>query len=81
MSKQQQLDSKSPQGVDLEKLPVPTIKDVRQWLDDDLGRARALLQAIHDNPNIKALVAEHMLGQLENWHNAKKLAAQKEGIN
>lgn len=64
---------KSTQGVDIENLPVPDLKTILQWLSDDLGRARSLLQAIHDNPNIKQLIAEHMLGQLENYHNAEKL--------
>ena len=70
-------NAKSSQGVDLENLPVPTLKDVKKWLHGDLGRARALLQALHNNPNLKQLMAEHMLGELENYHNAKKAAAEK----
>lgn len=67
-------DVKNAQQVDLENLPQPTLADVKKWLDDDLGRARALLQALHNNPNLKHLMAEHMLGELENYHNRKKAA-------
>lgn len=70
-------DVKNAEQVDLENLPQPTLADVKKWLDDDLGRARALLQALHNNPNLKQLMAEHMLGELENYHNRKKAAAEK----
>ena len=67
-------DVKNAEQVDLQDFPQPTLADVKKWLDDDLGRARALLQAVHDNPNIKHLVAEHMLGELQNYYNRKKAA-------
>lgn len=60
------------QGADLENLPVPDLATIQKWLSDDLGRARSLLQCIHDNPNIRRLIAEHLLGQVQNFHNAKK---------
>lgn len=67
-------DVKNAQQVDLDNLTQATLADVKKWLDDDLGRARALLQALHNNPNLKQLMAEHMLGELENYHNRKKAA-------
>lgn len=67
-------DVKNAEQVDLENLPQPTLADVKKWLDDDLARARTLLQAVHNNPNIKHMVAEYMLGELQNHYNRKKAA-------
>lgn len=68
--KNTQNDAKSPQGVDLEEVELSNVK---KWLDDDLTRAIGLLKAIHDEPNLKQMMAEYMHGRVINWKNAQKL--------
>lgn len=49
-----------------------TIEQVEKWLTDDLGRARSLLQALHNDKNILRLVAVHLHGLAQNYNEAKK---------
>lgn len=58
-----------------EKVKSLTVEDVEKWMIDDLGRARAFLQAIHDDPNLCRLVAVHMHGKAQNYLRAKESKA------
>lgn len=62
-----------------DKVAELTVEQVEKWLIEDLGRARSLLQAIHEDKNILRLVATHMHGKVQNWNEQKKLAEQEVG--
>lgn len=55
-----------------EKLGALTVDQVEKWLTEDLGRARSLLQAIHNDKNILRLIAIQFQGQAQNWMEKQK---------
>lgn len=54
-----------------ETLKTLTVEQVEKWIIDDLGRARSLLQALHNDRNILRLVATHIHGLASNSLHAK----------
>jgi len=64
---------KSAQGADGQNpIPTPDVETIKKWLTDDLGRARSLLEAIHNSPDILNQIAIFMQGKIENYKNAPK---------
>lgn len=61
-----------------DKVAELTVEQVEKWLTEDLGRARSLLQAIHDDKNILRLVAMHMHGKVQNWNEKQKVLKEQE---
>lgn len=59
------------QQVD-EQIEKLTVAQVEKWLTDDLGRARSLLQAIHNDKNVLRLIAVHLHGLAQNYNQAKE---------
>lgn len=55
---------------------IPSIGEIISFLERDLGLAIRCLQGIHSNPNLKAQLAEWMVGEISNYQQAKKAAAE-----
>lgn len=70
--KNTQTAESQPSDKSLDELPTPDIATIKKWLTDDLGRARSLLQAIHEDGNILNLIATHMHGKITNHKASQK---------
>jgi len=71
--KNMEKSSKTPETQEIiDNLPTPDVETIQKWLADDLGRARSLLQAIHEDKNILNLIAVHMHGKISNHNNRPK---------
>jgi len=57
---------------------VPDHDTIKKWLTEDLGRARSLLQAIHEDPNILDMVTRHMYMRVSNHLHAPKSTPKDE---
>lgn len=53
--------SEESQGDEIAK-GVPTVDDVEKWLTKDLGACIAMLRAIHNDTNLRRLMATHLHG-------------------
>lgn len=56
-------NGKTAQGAEL---PTADVNQVEKWLTRDIGVAITLLTAIHNDPNLRRLMATHLHGLHEN---------------
>lgn len=66
------VNGKTTQGVDL---PPVTIENVEKWLTKDLGSCISMLNAIYNDPNLRHMLAEYLVGVHHNRLAGSVLAA------
>lgn len=69
--KNPQQDENKAQGAESQQ--IPTQAEVISFLDRDLGLAIRCLQGIYHNPNLKAQLADWMVGEIINYRESQKL--------
>lgn len=74
--KENNVNGRATQGVDS---PPPTIEQVEQWLIKDIGACLSLLNGIYNDPNIRRMMAEYLIGMHENRKNHADMAADLKG--
>lgn len=61
------------------ELPPPTIDQVDAWLIKDIGACIALLNGIQNDPNLRRMMAEYLVGMRENRMNVHAMSSDLKG--
>jgi len=67
-------------GAETQKVEVPTIEVIEKWITRDVGVSISCLQAIHNDPNLRRILAVYFQGKIENAKNAQEQDPAQMGL-